>query len=224
MKICVDYGHGGQDAGAVANNVYEKNINKLIGERVKYHLERHHQTVILTRENDEYVSLDDRVNTINKNKCDIGISIHCNSFTDTSAQGVEIYTWGQGTRETQLAKSVLNNITKAKLYNKNRGIKQAEFRILSPQIPMVLLEVGFISNIQDRNLILDNIENFAVAITKGLLSFYEMQYVGENKDPNKIKQKFYRVQVGYYSHKKNALAMQDYLARMGIESIIKEEV
>ena len=57
MKYFIDYGHGGIDPGAIGGNVLEKNINKLVGERVKYHLERHGQTVILTRANDESVSL-----------------------------------------------------------------------------------------------------------------------------------------------------------------------
>ena len=224
MKIVVDYGHGGSDPGAVANNVYEKNINKLIGERVKYHLERHSQTVILTRHNDEYVSLDERVNIINRNNCDIGISIHCNSFSDSTAQGVEVYTWGNGTRETQLGKLVLNSVIKDKLYNKNRGLKQEQFRVLSPQIPICLIELGFITNIQDKTLILDNIENFAVAITKGLLGFYEIAYKSENKTPTGPKSKLYRVQVGAYSNPENAKKMQEVLKNLGIESIIKEEV
>ena len=35
MKYFVDYGHGGSDSGAVSNGIYEKNVNRLIGERVK---------------------------------------------------------------------------------------------------------------------------------------------------------------------------------------------
>ena len=34
MKYFVDYGHGGSDSGAVSNGIYEKNVNRLIGERV----------------------------------------------------------------------------------------------------------------------------------------------------------------------------------------------
>lgn len=221
MKMVIDYGHGGSDSGAVASNIYEKNINKLIGERVKYHLERHGQTVILTRHNDEYVSLDERVNIINRNNCDIGISLHCNSFSDATAQGVEIYTWGNGSRETLLAKKVLDNIIKAKLFTKNRGIKQEQFRVLSPQIPICLLEMGFISNLQDKNLIMSNIENFAIAITKGLLGFYEIAYKSENKD-SIVGEGLYRVQVGAYKDIKHANNMKDKLKSLGIESIIKK--
>lgn len=221
MRIAIDYGHGGSDSGAVANGVYEKNINKLVGERVKYHLERHGQTVILTRHNDEYVSLDERVNIINRNNCDIGISLHCNSFSNPSAQGVEIYTWGNGSRETLLAKKVLDNIISAKLYTKNRGMKQEQFRVLSPQIPICLLEMGFISNLQDKNLIMNNIENFAIAITKGLLEFDNISYKAENKE-SILGEGLYRVQVGAYKDIKNANDMKAKLKSLGIESYIKK--
>lgn len=221
MRIVIDYGHGGSDSGAVANGVYEKNINKLVGERVKYHLERHGQLVVLTRHNDEYVSLDGRVDIINRNNCDIGISLHCNSFSNPSAQGVEIYTWGNGSRETLLAKKVLDNIISAKLYTKNRGMKQEQFRVLSSQIPICLLEMGFISNLQDKNLIMNNIENFAIAITKGLLQFGNITYKTENKVPI-LGEYLYHVQVGAYKDIKNANDMKNKLKSLGIESFIKK--
>lgn len=220
MKIVIDYGHGGSDSGAVANGVYEKNINKLVGERVKYHLERHGQTVVITRHNDEYVSLDGRVDIINRNNCDIGISLHCNSFSNPTAQGIEIYTWGNGSRETLLAKKVLDSILQDKLYTKNRGMKQEQFRVLSPQIPICLLEMGFISNLQDKNLIMNNIENFAIAITRGLLAFDNISYKAENKEP--ISEGLYHVQVGAYKDIKNANDMKNKLKSLGIESFIKK--
>lgn len=224
MRMVIDYGHGGSDSGAVASNIYEKNINKLIGERVKYHLERHNQTVVLTRHNDEYVSLDERVNIINRNNCDIGVSIHCNSFSDSSAQGVEIYTWGNGSREIALAKKVLDNIIKAKLYTKNRGLKQEQFRVLSPQIPICLVETGFISNNQDRKLILDNIENFAIAIAKGMLSFYDKAFKNESSNNTPSKDVWYRVQVGAYKDKAKAEKLVNELKQKGYSAIIKEGV
>ena len=226
MKYFIDYGHGGNDSGAVGGSVLEKNINKLVGERVKFHLERHGQTVILTRNNDETVSLQERVNIINKNKCDLGISIHCNSFSDTTVQGVETYTWGNKLREKLLAEKVHKEIIKAKLYYKNRGLKESQFTILSPDIPCILIELGFISNELDRKLILDNIESFAIAITKGLLSFYDIPYkTVEANDSVKKEEvaedvKFYRVQVGAYKTKQYAIDLAENLKKQGYPAII----
>ena len=221
MKYFVDYGHGGSDSGAVSNGIYEKNVNRLIGERVKYHLERHNQKVVLTRTTDEYRSLDERVAIIEQNKCDLGISIHCNSFSDDTVRGVETYTWGNGSKEKLLATKVHSEILKAKLYKKNRGLKEEKFRILSPSIPCCLVEVGFISNVADRLLILENIEEFAIAITKGLLGYYDMQYY-QDKQNNTIplNQVLFKVQVGAYKDENNAKKMVERLRELGFNSII----
>lgn len=227
MKYFIDYGHGGNDSGAVGGSVLEKNINKLVGERVKFHLERHGQTVILTRNNDETVSLQERVNIINKNKCDLGISIHCNSFSDTSVQGIETYTWGNKSREKLLANKVHKELINAKLYYKNRGLKESQFTILSPDIPCILIELGFISNELDRKLILDNIESFAITITKGLLAFYDIQYQAvvliESVKKEELAEdgKFYRVQVGAYKTKRHAINFAERLKKQGYPVIIQ---
>ena len=227
MKYFIDYGHGGNDSGAVGGSVLEKNINKLVGERVKFHLERHGQTVILTRNNDETVSLQERVNIINKNKCDLGISIHCNSFSDTSVQGIETYTWGNKSREKLLANKVHKELINAKLYYKNRGLKESQFTILSPDIPCILIELGFISNELDRKLILDNIESFAITITKGLLAFYDIQYQAvvliESVKKEELAEdgKFYRVQVGAYKTKRHAINFAESLKKQGYPVIIQ---
>ena len=223
MKYFIDYGHGGIDSGAIGGNVLEKNINKLVGERVKFHLERHGQTVVLTRVNDESVSLQERVNIINKNKCDLGISIHCKSFSDTNVQGIETYTWGNKSREKLLANKVHKELINAKLYYKNRGLKESQFTILSPEIPCCLVELGFISNEIDRKLLLDNIENFAIAITKGLLGFYEMSYKNQtNVTVESVKKeevakdgKYFRVQVGAYKTKQYAIDFAESLKKQG---------
>ena len=227
MKYFIDYGHGGADSGAVGGTVLEKNINKLIGDRVVYHLKRHKQNVVITRNNDDTVSLDERVNIINRSNCDLGISIHCNSFTDKTVMGLETYTWGTGAREKLLAEKVHKSVKSAKLYNKDRGIKQAQFRILSPSIPCILIELGFISNDKEKDFILNNIENFAIAITKGLLSFYDMSYINEKNvtvEPVKPIEKncTYFVQVWAYNVYINAVDMKNQLIKQGFPAIIKE--
>ena len=111
MKYLLDYGHGGNDPGAIGiDNLKEKDIVKEIGKRVKYHLERHQQTVIESRPNDETVSLTERSNKANTNNVDLCISIHCNAFSVSSAQGVEIFYYQGSTRGQQLANSILKEI------------------------------------------------------------------------------------------------------------------
>ena len=219
-KIFLDYGHGGNDSGTVGNGVLEKNIVLIIGKRVAYHLRRHSQTVIESRTTDVNPSLSDRSNLANSNNVDLSVSIHCNGFGDTSVKGFEIFTYGTGSREIGLAKSIHNQIKRNNLLYVDRGIKQENLHMVREiKTASVLVELGFITNDMDRKLILDNTEKFAIAITRGILDFYQMAYKSETFDkPNT--DKLYRVQVGAYKDKNNALNMQKKLKGLGIESII----
>jgi N-acetylmuramoyl-L-alanine amidase len=219
-KVFLDYGHGGNDPGAISGPYKEKDFTLSIGKRVKYHLERHNLKVVESREGDTNPSLTERSNKANANWVDLAVSLHCNSFTDSSAQGVEIYTYGQGNREIGLAKAILNQIIKAKLYTKNRGVKQANFHMVREiKTASVLLEMAFISNANDRNILLNKQEEMAIAITKGILSFYEMSYKNDNKS-NTTSDKLYRVQVGAFRERSNAEKLANELKARGYDVII----
>lgn len=224
MKIFLDYGHGGNDPGAIGNDgVKEKDIVLEVGKRVKYHLERHGQIVIESRDSDKTVSLSERSNKANKNNVDLCISIHCNAFTQSTAQGFEIYHYAGSTRGQQLAKCILDNIKKAKLYTKNRGLKTNNLHMTREVVaPSVLIELGFITNASDKKLIVENRENFAIAISKGILEYWGIHY--KNSDPQiptvSNTEKIYRVQVGAYKNKENAEKMVNELKSKGYNAII----
>lgn len=219
-KIFLDYGHGGNDPGAIGFGIKEKDINLKIGKRVKHHLERHAQTVIESRVGDTNPSLGERSSLANRNYVDVAISLHCNSFSTSNARGVEIYKYGNGSRETALAKSILNSIIKENLYTDNRGIKTENFHMVREiQTASVLLEMAFISNQSDNKILTQKSEEMSIAIAKGILSYFDIQYKAEtvNKAPNS---QLYRVQVGAYQYKENAQAMQKKLQELGITSVI----
>lgn len=219
-KVFLDYGHGGNDPGAVSGPYKEKDFTLSIGKRVKYHLERHNLQVVESREGDTNPSLKERSNKANANKVDVAVSLHCNSFTDNSAQGVEIYTYGQGNREIGLAKAILNQIIKDKLYTKNRGVKQANFHMVREiKTASVLLEMAFISNDMDRNILINKQEELAIAITKGILSYYEMSYVNDSQRYTS-NDKLYRVQVGAFREKANAEKLANELRQKGYSTYI----
>lgn len=219
-KIFLDYGHGGNDPGAVIGPYKEKDFTLSIGQRVKYHLERHGLNVIESRSSDVNPSLSERSRKANSNNVDLSISIHCNSFGSSTAQGVETYTYGTGTREIQLAKCVHNAIIKDKIYTINRGIKQGDLHMVREiTTAAILVEMAFISNPQDRTLLIDKGEQFAIAICKGVLNYYEMQYKNETVDPGE--QKYYRVQVGAFTEKKNADGLAADLRTKGYAAVIK---
>lgn len=220
MKYLLDYGHGGIDPGAIGiDNLKEKDIVREIGKRVKYHLERHQQTVIESRSNDETVSLTERSNKANSNNVDLCISIHCNDFPDSSVQGVEIYYYKTSTRGQQLANNVLNEIIRAKLYTKNRGLKTDSLHMTrETKMPCILVELGFISNVTDKDLIVNNKENFAIAIVKGILNYFGISYKSETTQT--ISDKLYRVQVGAFKEKTNAEKLANELKQKGYNTFI----
>lgn len=91
--ICLDPGHGGSDLGAVGrSNLLEKNITLKIAKKLKGLIEsKLGLQVVMTRENDEEVSLNSRVAKANNQKAQIFISIHVNSSFRKAASGPETF-------------------------------------------------------------------------------------------------------------------------------------
>lgn len=90
--VCIDAGHGGSDCGADYAGAYEKDETLLIARLVKRHLESVGVKVLMTRDADTYLGLDERVEICNNASCDVLVSIHRNLYEDDpSINGVE--TW-----------------------------------------------------------------------------------------------------------------------------------
>ena len=81
FTVVIDAGHGGKDMGAVDNNVKEKDINLGVALQLRKLIEKHLKDtkVVMTRENDTYLTLQQRADVANKAKGDLFISIHTNS-------------------------------------------------------------------------------------------------------------------------------------------------
>lgn len=78
-RIWIDPGHGGNDPGAVANGIIEKEINLIVGLKLKELLEQKNIEVGITRIVDTYYSLTDRCIMANDFKADLFISVHHNA-------------------------------------------------------------------------------------------------------------------------------------------------
>ena len=91
--IVIDPGHGGEDTGAVGpGGLEEKDITLSVAKRLKRILEKRlAATVLLTRSDDTYITLEDRTDFANRNNADIFISIHANAARRRVASGVETY-------------------------------------------------------------------------------------------------------------------------------------
>ncbi|MEK5230766.1 N-acetylmuramoyl-L-alanine amidase [Lysinibacillus sp. FSL K6-0232] len=179
--IILDPGHGGKDPGAVVGSVSEKSITLKVGTQVKQMLENAGAKVYMTRTGDTYPSLQDRVDFTQANYGEIFVSIHVNAASSTSASGTETYyaisTGDMYQEDIDLATFVNNQIVN-NLNMKNRGVKQQQYYVIrNMAIPSILVELGFLTNSQDRNKMTDDqyVKVFAESIYNGILQYYKKQ-------------------------------------------------
>ncbi|MCI0507834.1 MAG: N-acetylmuramoyl-L-alanine amidase [Gammaproteobacteria bacterium] len=125
--IVIDPGHGGKDPGAVGNlGVFEKDVALEIAKRLRSRLRKHeHFEVLMTREGDDTISLNDRVEYANANQADLFISIHVNYFPSEHSF-IETYYFGP-TDDTTVA-------SLAKLENADSHYEYGEFKDIIQKI------------------------------------------------------------------------------------------
>lgn len=149
LKIVLDAGHGGKDPGAVGY-VTEKEITLKLAKLVAYELRLQKHEVIMTRSDDVYETLAERVRIANEAKPDLFVSIHCNAATSPNANGVETLCYRAGTTATNFANRVQNELA---MYSGlfNRGVKLMPWIYVLKQTtsPAILVELGFVSNKDD---------------------------------------------------------------------------
>ncbi|CEK33255.1 sporulation-specific N-acetylmuramoyl-L-alanine amidase CwlC,N-acetylmuramoyl-L-alanine amidase LytC precursor,N-acetylmuramoyl-L-alanine amidase CwlD,N-acetylmuramoyl-L-alanine amidase [[Clostridium] sordellii] len=100
------------------------------------------------------------------------MSIHCNSSDNPKAHGFEIFCYKFKYRK--LADCILEEITKENLFTQLRGggVKEGNLHVVrETNMPACLVELGFITNKEDYNLIMNNKDRFAKAIAKGICKF-----------------------------------------------------
>lgn len=90
LVIVLDAGHGGHDSGAIGFGKREKDLALKVVKKLEANLKRDHK-IILTRNDDTFISLSNRPQISNNNSADLFISIHLNASNNTNANGAEIF-------------------------------------------------------------------------------------------------------------------------------------
>ena len=221
-KVFIAVGHGGKDPGAVANGIKEKDANLVIALACRNELVRHGVVVGMSRTTDE----DDKttVAECNAYNPDYAIDIHNNSG---GGDGAEIYYHYKGGASKTLAQNVLNAIVA--LGQNSRGLKTKRNAlgkdfyqfIRETKCPAIIVECAFLDS-KDVQIIDTDSEQKAMgkAIAKGVLKELGIAYVEEKPAVNEGSKTIYRVQVGAYSKRENAEAMQKRLKSAGFDAII----
>jgi N-acetylmuramoyl-L-alanine amidase len=146
--VVVDAGHGGRDSGAWRRHgPPEKAVALDVALRVNRKLQESQLRTVLTRANDTFIPLDNRVALGNQEKNSIFVSIH---FNDSRRRGVEgVETYYHSPYAYDLATAIERNLSTIP-GTVNRGVHTARFRVLrNTQYPSVLVECGYLSNRSD---------------------------------------------------------------------------
>lgn len=190
VRILIDPGHGGIDPGTGDKfKLYEKDINLDLAFRLRALLEPKGAAVELTRWSDQelsYLSPDmkagrhrrdlwGRVFLAQAYDTALLISLHVNSSTDETERGSIVF-YAQGSEEGKaLARAVQAQLLKLQPYSKQRALPTTSMRVVnSTHCLTILVEIGFITNSDDRRQMQDveYREQLAQAIARGIQEFF----------------------------------------------------
>ena len=113
FTVVIDAGHGGNDAGAIGlvKGVKEKDLNLNVAQRLATKIRQQcpEVKVVMTRDTDVFLPLQQRADIANKNHADLFISIHTNAAENRNAQGAETFILGTDRMEDNLDVAMREN-------------------------------------------------------------------------------------------------------------------
>ena len=163
--VCIDPGHGGKDApGAVsASGLKESDFNLAIAPAMREYLKSIRSpyptfTVLMTRSSDMSRSFESRCLIANNQGAQVFVSIHCDSVVDTSKRGAAVFYPEKRDKDKALSHSLADSMAKvlSSIFTKSR-VDADDYRVLeNTTMPAVLVECGFMSNLEDLAIIQNN--------------------------------------------------------------------
>lgn len=193
-EICIvlDAGHGGFDPGKIGvEGQKEAEINLAIAKQVKMYLEANDIKVIMTREGQEGLydesatnkkvqDMKRRIEIMEEAKPFAVVSIHQNSYTEEYVNGAQVFYY-EDSREGEMLADFLQEALREYLNPGNRRQKKGNssyYLLKKTQVPTVIVECGFLSNVQEAKLLSspEYQDKVAWAIHMGIL-----QYINKNR-------------------------------------------
>lgn len=191
IRVVIDVGHGGRDTGVIGKNgTKESELNLVISKKLAERLEQAGLYVVLTREDNEGLYDKDATNKkksemakrkeiIKSVNPDILVSIHANQFpADRSVRGAQAFYDEFNQNGKELSSDIQENLN---ILNKDNGGRVAEnltgdyFVLKCTQKAAVLVECGFLSNLEDEKLLTsaDYQDKLTFAIYSGIVAYLE---------------------------------------------------
>lgn len=148
--IMIDAGHGGSDPGTISvTGAYEKNISLTLAEKLASALEQANYTVIMTRQDDSYIGLDERAAMANNANVDFFISMHCNAIENKpDVNGLQVlYYPDSNNHNAQVATTMLDSMLLSTNATNKGIVPQPEIVVLKKTaMQSLLIENGFVTN------------------------------------------------------------------------------
>lgn len=174
LTIAVDAGHGGTDKGTIGfRGTHEKVVTLKTAELLASKLQAAGATVVMTRESDQYVSLNERVWKSVQHNADAFISLHYDASLDTSATGFT--TFYQHSNQQALANTVNESLNHS-VSVRNRGVQQGDYYVLRENNSnAILIELGFLSNaMEESNIVSEHYREQATqGIYRGIIQYFD---------------------------------------------------
>ncbi|WP_047981925.1 N-acetylmuramoyl-L-alanine amidase CwlD [Ornithinibacillus contaminans] len=194
--IVLDPGHGGPDGGAVGKDgTVEKDISLSVSEKLRDYLQQSGAIVYLTRETDSDLAAEDtkglskrkvedireRMAFIHSKQADFFVTIHLNAIPSTKWRGAQTFYYPKSEEGKHLAKMIQAEIIR-NLENTERTALTINtmYLLKHAEIPGALVEIGFLSNLEERELLKQESyqRQMAGSIYEGIL-----RYVTEEPEP-----------------------------------------
>ncbi len=193
--IIIDAGHGGVDGGAVSKSgVCESHINLSIALKVRKLLEQDGAIVLLTRNQDVGLYTEDGSIRKKKNEdlrnrkkmrdesdADLFVSIHMNSFGDSKYYGAQTFYPKDSKESKKVSEYIQEELIKVLDKGNTRKAKEKSdvYLLKESNIPMVLIECGFLSNQQEEKLLQDSKyqEKVAWSIYTGIMKYFQQDKI-----------------------------------------------
>lgn len=204
VTVFLSAGHGGNDPGAVAFGLREKDINLQTLLACRAELERHGVKVVASRLTDENDPVAQEVKEANASGADIAVSFHANAG---GGDGFEVFYYSTNAKGKRLAQ--LGEKYVKQLGQNSRGVKTGNhlYFVKNTKMPAVLFESFFVDNDKDNNIgdLVAEQKAFGVAYAKAILEFFGIAYKNATQE-KPTSGKLYKVyrQVGAFKSKENA--------------------
>lgn len=170
--VVIDPGHGGKDPGAISYLGYhEKEVNLKLAQKIAWILKKHDVNVIMTRNNDTFIELNERAEIANRAAADLFVSIHHNSNRSRAHHGFTVYIAPNASEASRRAGRLIERALGTTGLASN-GLRTNDYRVLvRTDGPAVLIECGYLSNPSEAALLYDGHfqDRLASAIAQAIL-------------------------------------------------------